>query len=88
MTGLGFISRAPIGLLHGMEGDRDAEMSLPDRSFTIIRVKLHEGMGTARQDIASLTIDVHKSCAWFVDNHVDEQPIPCRTTAPHTLPNQ
>ena len=38
--------------------------------------------------IAGLTIGVHKSCAWFVDNHVDEQPIPCRTTAPHTLPNQ
>lgn len=45
MTGLGFISRAIIGLLHGVEGDRDGETSLSDRSFTIIRVKLRGGTG-------------------------------------------
>lgn len=45
MTGLGFSSKAPIGLLHAMEGDRDTETSLPDRSFTIICMKLREGTG-------------------------------------------
>ena len=47
MTGLGFISRVPIGLLHGMEGDMDTETSIPDRSFTITRVKLREGTGNS-----------------------------------------
>ena len=45
MIGLGFVSRAPIGLLHCMEGDMDTETSLPDRFFTITRVKLREGTG-------------------------------------------
>ena len=42
---------------------------------------------TGGQDIGSSTLPVHKRCAWHVDNHVDERPIPCRTTTPHTLPN-
>jgi hypothetical protein len=45
MTGREFISRAPIGFLYSMEGDRDTETSLLDSSFTAIRVKLHDGMG-------------------------------------------
>src|SRR5689334_13277328 len=45
MIGLGFVLRAPIVLLHGMEGDMDTETSLPDRSFTITHLKLREGTG-------------------------------------------
>ncbi len=40
------------------------------------------------QDLEPPALSVHKRCVWFVDNHVDEQPIPCRITAPHTLPNR
>jgi hypothetical protein len=45
MTGREFISRALIGLLYGIEGDRDTESSLSDSSLTPMRVKLHDGMG-------------------------------------------
>jgi hypothetical protein len=50
MTSLGFISRALIGLLHGMKGDTVTETSLSDRSFIIILVKLREGMGDSEAE--------------------------------------
>jgi hypothetical protein len=44
------------------------------------------GKATLRHPISPLTLCVHKRCVWHVDNHVDERPIPRRTTAPYTLP--
>ena len=88
MACLVFISWALILTLHGTQGAICAETTLPHRRFAAAGMKRQVEKGGSGAGHLPLTLGVHKRCAWRVDNHVDKRPMPCRTTAPHRLPNR